>query len=568
MSLSRIAAVAWPLALLATPAPAQNPISMASVDSSGVPGRGRSGTSSRPVLSADGRFVAFDSEADNLVAGDGNHVVDVFVHEFATGKTVRVSVSSAGVEGDDWSREPSLSQDGRFVAFTSRASNLIANDATTAEDVYLHDRDPDGNGVYDEGNGVTTLVSVSSSGVQGASGAKLPSISADGSKIAFESFSSNLVSGDTNLAYDVFVRDLIAQTTERVSVSSTGAQGDLSSFEPSLSGDGTLVAFVSAATTLVAGDTNHSSDVFVRDRVTPKTTRVSVDSSGAQVSAGGYDGAISADGTTVVFASGAVKLVPNDLNGVIDVFAHDLATGATTLVSLDSAGGQGDAESYGPAISNDGSLVAFTTSADNLVAGDLNGALDVVVRDRGALTTTLCSGTCGAFADGDSYTPAISADGATLAFTSAADDFVFDDPYGVEDVFVRSGSDPAASWNNYGAGFPGTLGVPGLIVSANPRLGASLDLDVDNSRGAYTPGFLLIGTDDASIPTPVGGTLLVDFLAIQTFVVPPFGASLPVSIPAIPAYAAVVGRFQAIEVDPGAAFGFSFTPGLELVLGG
>src|SRR5262245_48558817 len=161
----RLLALALPwVALTSAPAAAQNPITRQSVGAAGNEGKKDSGALSRPSFSRDGRYLAFDSAAGNLVGGDGNGIADVFVKELATGALVRVSVDSNGVEGDGASAGPSLSADGRFVAFQSYAKNLVPSDSNVAIDVFLHDRDPDGNGIFDEGNGVTTCVSVSGSG--------------------------------------------------------------------------------------------------------------------------------------------------------------------------------------------------------------------------------------------------------------------------------------------------------------------------------------------------------------------------------------------------------------------
>src|SRR5262249_11805200 len=159
------------------------------------------------------------------------------------GVTVRVSVDSNGVEGNDQSESCVLTPDGRFVAFSSVATNLVAGDQNHAEDVFLHDRDPDGNGIYDEGNGVTLRVSGRSNGVEANSASAVAGISADGMRIAFSSIATNLVPGDANGELDVFVFDRSTQTTERVSVDSAGNEANGGSFGGGLSDDGLTVAF-------------------------------------------------------------------------------------------------------------------------------------------------------------------------------------------------------------------------------------------------------------------------------------------------------------------------------------
>ena len=239
--------------------------------------------------------------------------------------------------------------------------------------------------------GDIALVSVDSSGVQGNRDSEYPSISADGRYIAFESEADNLVAGDTNGYSDIFVRDHNTGITTRVSVSSSGGQGSNASTSPSISGDGRYVAFVSRASNLVAGDTNGNSDIFVHDRNTGITTRVNVNSSGGQAIGVSYSPSISADGRYVAFYSIASNLVSGDTNGQMDIFVHDRDTGITTCVSVDSGGVLGNGSSYDPFISADGRYVVFDSSASNLVSGDTNGVSDIFVHDRNSGITTRAS---------------------------------------------------------------------------------------------------------------------------------------------------------------------------------
>jgi len=274
-----------------------------------------------PTLSADGRFVAFGSDATNLVPGDTNGVSDAFVYDRLSGTTERVSVSSTGAQADDDSFAgffaPAVSADGRFVAFSSDATNLVPGDTNDQTDVFVRDRCLT-NGVSVAGcTAKTQRVSVSSSGAQGSGRSLSPTLSADGRFVAFASEADDLVVGDTNEAFDVFVNDRMTGMTERVSVDSTGAQANAASLEhfcPALSADGRFVAFESDATNLVPVDTNGVTDVFVHDRLTATTDRVSVDSAGAQANDGSNFPAISADGSVVAFVSTATNLVPDDTN--------------------------------------------------------------------------------------------------------------------------------------------------------------------------------------------------------------------------------------------------------------
>jgi Tol biopolymer transport system component len=354
-----------------------------SVDSAGGHGPG---DSYHARISADGRFVAFMSYTSMLVPGDTNNAPDVFVHDLLTGQTTRVSVDSAGLEangGSDWC---ALSADGRHVAFMSNATNLVAGDTNGVADVFVHDLL----------TGQTTCVSVDSTGAPGdaASGNWYGnfSVSPDGRSVAFGSAATNLVAGDTNGASDVFVRDLLTGQTTRVSVDAAGAQGNGPSNSPSFSGDGFLLGFDSSATNLVAGDSNGQADVFLRDLRTGQTTLVSVDSSGAQGDQGSARASLSADGRYVAFHSAATNLVPGDTNGSMDAFVRDLLTGQTTRVSVDSAGVQGNGDSYDPSISADGRYVSFAGYASNLVPGDTNPCTDTFLRDRIGPGIAFCFG--------------------------------------------------------------------------------------------------------------------------------------------------------------------------------
>src|SRR6476661_3251922 len=333
-------------------------ITPVSVDSAGNQGnRG----STNPAISADGRFVAFYSEASNLVPEDTNGKPDIFVRDRLTNTTTRVSVDSAGNQANSFSNDPSISADGRFVAFTSGASNLVPGGTNNTSDIF----------VRDTLTNTTTRVSVDSAGNQGNRDAYGASISADGRFVAFESFASNIVPGDTNNTSDIFVRDVLTNTTTRVSVDAAGNQGNFLSGSASISGDGRFVAFGSNSSNLVPGDPNNRDEIFVRDLSTNTTTRVSVDSAGNLGNGYSYTPSISADGRFVAFYSDATNLVPgDDTNSSRDILVRDRLTNTTTRVSVDSTGNQANSSSFAPSISADGRFVAFYSEATNLVPGD------------------------------------------------------------------------------------------------------------------------------------------------------------------------------------------------------
>ena len=352
-----------------------NTTTRVSVDSAGNQALGSSFV---PSISANGRFVAFASEAPNLVPGDNNNSQDIFVRDLLTNTTTRVSVDSAGNQGNSNSGFLSISGDGRFVAFVSRATNLVPGDNNNSQDIFVRDLLTN----------TTTHVSVDSAGNQGNDASYSPSISANGRFVAFASEAPNLVPGDTNNDEDIFVRDLLTNTTTRVSVDSASNQAIGNSGDPSISADGRFVAFGSDASNLVSGDTNRSRDIFVRDTRSNTTTRVSVSGVGNQVIGNSGDPSISGDGRFVVFASAAPNLVPGDNNNSQDIFVRDLSTNTTTRLSVDSTGNQAISSSFVPSISSDGRFVAFASEAPNLVPGDTNNSIDIFVSDTGVINTS------------------------------------------------------------------------------------------------------------------------------------------------------------------------------------
>lgn len=299
----------------------------------------------------------------------------------STGTTTLVSINSAGVQGNHISDWPSISTDGRFVAFSSDSSNLIPNDINNYLDVYVHDRQ----------TGETTIVSVDSSGTQTTiGGSHFPSISGDGQFVAFMSGSSEFVPDDNNNSGDIFVRDRYANITSRVSVSTSGQEGNYQSLYPSISADGRYVTFYSEAFNLVPDDNNNSGDIFVHDRQTSVTTMVSINSDGDQGNDYSLFPVISADGRFVVYESVATNLVPGDTNNVRDVFIYDRQASTTTRVSVNSFGVEGNSVSGTTDISADGRFIVFSSSSTNLISEDSSG-FRVFVHDRLAGKTSLVS---------------------------------------------------------------------------------------------------------------------------------------------------------------------------------
>ncbi len=406
--------------------------------------------SSVPAISADGRFVAFTSGADNLSAEDDNMFVNVFVRDLQAGATTLVSrvpgPAGAGANGDSGSSDPVISADGRLVAFSSSAANLSGEDADPGVDIFVRDLQAN----------TTTLVSrVSGVGGAGAdAGAFDPAISADGLVVAFHSGANNLSTEDDDTQVNIFARDLGANTTTLVSRADgpAGAGGDDSSFEPVISRDGRLVAFQSGADNLSLAAVTTVVNVFARDLQANTTTLVSRASgpAGAGGDGSSSDAAISADGRIVGFESMADNLSLDDDNAVTSVFVRDLGANTTALVSRapGAGGAAADAGSIFPAISAAGRFVAFGSDGDNLSAEDNNGVFNLFVRDLVAGTTTLvsrASGPAGAGADAGSFFPAISGEGRFVAFASDADNLSPDAGTGLRNVFRRDVLGPPPS---------------------------------------------------------------------------------------------------------------------------
>lgn len=340
----------------------------------GVGGAQADGDSAAPVLSADGRRVAFHSFARNLVPADHNGVADVFVADARADALRRVSVASDGRPGNGHSAEAAISADGWRVAFTSAADNLVTGDGNQQTDVFVHDLR----------HGSTLLVSRAPHGGSGHGRSGSAALSADGRHVAFVSQAGDLLPGHDSRHAQVFVRDLQTGALELVSVAGDGRAGNRESGEPQLSADGRFVAFSSAAGNLIAGDSNGCSDVYVRDRWWQRSWRISVGRDGVQGQADSTQPALSADGARVVFVSAADLAGGGTAGAVQQVWWRSLARGEIHLLSRDGAGYAGDAASISPALSGDGRWASFESQSMGWVHGGLaSGQGDVYVAPLG-----------------------------------------------------------------------------------------------------------------------------------------------------------------------------------------
>ncbi|MFF7680456.1 S8 family serine peptidase [Actinacidiphila glaucinigra] len=455
--------------------------------------------------------------------------------------TERVSLTSEGKQGNHEAWWPRLSADGSAVAFASPASNFAPGDTNGELDVF----------VTDLGTGDTERVSVASDGTQADGFSLSPTLSSDGRWVGFNSGATNLVGGDTNQQTDSFVHDRRTGATERVSVASDGTQGNGLSSAPVLSSDGRYAVFNSDADNLVPGDTNNTTDVFVRDRQTGTTSRISQSPDGGPGDGASREQSVSADGRYVAFQSAAGNLVPGDTDGGLDVFVRDTLTGTTTLVpgprpgentgpvisadgrvvaftndwqlfthdlrtgvseqvSVNSAGATADDWAFAPALSDDGSKVAFYSYATNLAATDTNRQTDIFVRDRTAGTTERVStGAEGAEADGASDLPSLSGDGRYVAFESAATNLVADDTNRRFDVFLHdrvAGPEPVFAPNGLSVSPHDTRPGKAVRVSAHVK-------NVGERTGTYE-AVLMVGDaveQRASVRVRAGHEVRVGF---------------------------------------------------------
>ena len=564
------AAIAIVIGVFTTLLGASGPTTLVTVSTSGVPGEGTSGAGN---MTADGRYVVFFSISTTLAPEDTDRFFDVFVRDLQSGTTTLESVSSDGTKGVGSSSWPFITDNGRYITFQSDARNLVAGGTNGRQHIYVRDREA----------GTTELVSMSTAGAQADNLNDIGNISGDGRFVVFISYASNLVPGDTNGSPDVFVRDRQAGTTTRVSVSSSGAQANGSSLWPRISADGRFVAFVSVATNLAGSDANGTvEDIYVHDMQARTTRRVSLSSAGVQANSVSTIPSLSSDGQTLAFISFASNLVAGDTNGHWDVFVRDLRTGVTERVSVSSGGQQGNEESGAPYMSPDGRFISFHAVASNLVPGDTNGFLDVFRHDRMTGTTDLVSiSSTGFQANADCDNAAISADGTRVAFYSNASNLVADDVNGSLDVFVRElavrGTPPPSPTlvsftvnpNSVTAGksSTGTVTLPdpaplgGLVVSLaseDPSVASvpsTITIPAGDTSGSFTVSTFLSPKTTFGLSATHADTTLFSLITVG----PPTLSTLSVSPTSVVAGSSSTGTVTLSDVAPseGAAVSLS-----------
>ncbi len=495
-------------------------IARVSVDSNGNQGDGDPGAYFNLSISGDGRYVVFASAASNLVKNDPNLASDIFIRDTLNSTTTPISTNSNGN-----SLYPSISADGRYVSFSSAATNLVNGDTNGQVDIFLRDTVKN----------TTSRISLDSNGNQGNGESGLSSISADGRYVAFTSNASNLVTGDTNGEYDIFVRDTVNSTTALISVDSNGSQANRSSYIPSISADGRYVAFESNASNLVTGDTNNSSDIFLRDTVTKTTTRISVDSNGQQgkEKRPSQYASISSDGRYVAFAS-EDNLASNGNNNFRGryIYVRDTLRSTTTFLSplgLNAI----DTNNIGPSISADGRYVAFYSLYSPIESGRPGNALDVFVWDTVNNTTKHVSVDSNGNRGNQLSKPAsISGDGRYVAFYSLATNLVTGDTNNAMDVFVRDISAPIP----IPTPTPATTPTP-AVTTPTPAVTTPTPAATTPTPAATTPTPApapapTTGTSPGPTPTPAGAGTGAPPLQTPTPTPAPTPAPAPTPTPA------------------------------------
>lgn len=525
----------------------------------GASGAAGNGASYAPALTDDEARVAFASTSTNLDGADPTGTVDVYLRRLDTNATSLVS-ATGGVVGDGASELPSISADGLQVAFETDADNLSPDDEDDFRQVMTRYvgpvpsinpitvvSQPSGSGAFR--SGVNASFHAPSSRV----GTAISGASADGRYVVFVSGEDDLLPDDDDRFLNVYVRDTLLDRTILVSRASgpagAAANGDSSSLDgnlaarigaPGISADGTRVVFASTASNLVPGDANGVLDVFVRDLAAGTTVRANLKPDGSEIAQGGFDAAISADGNRVAFVT-SLALVAADTNGTDDdVYVRDLAAGTTTLVSRKSGGGtSGDADAGDPVLDADGSRVAFSTIASNLASPlvDANGDLDVYLHDLDTGTTSLVSARAAVLlqaGNASSGTPAISADGQRVAFTSSANNLVaVVDGNSVGDVYLRDFAAPLGQQTILVSRTTGPNGISGNGEAKSPSISADgTRVAFQSSASDLVPGDANGGFSDVFVRDLAAATTqLVSLANGAGGAQPPDGASVPALSP-------------------------------------
>ncbi|WP_455200623.1 TolB family protein [Kaarinaea lacus] len=312
------------------------------------------GNSINGSISADGRYVVFDSIATNLTSNDTNSTWDIFLRDRLNQNTIKLTASPTGDESDGASIDPVISDNGAVVIFSSSATNLVDDDSNQVADIFR----------FDMISASLDRISINQDSEEGNNDSDAPDVSADGRYIVFESNATNLVSDmDSNNSTDIFLFDSITGEMERISINSEGEEGNGISRNPSVSDDGRYVVFDSLSDNLVNDDNNNASDIFLRDRLLGETHRINIGNNNDETNGDSETPVISGNGTVVAFRSIASNLVDNDNNNVHDIFVRDLNGNVTARISVNSSGAEGNASTFAStSIDESGRFVVFLFS--------------------------------------------------------------------------------------------------------------------------------------------------------------------------------------------------------------
>jgi Tol biopolymer transport system component len=525
--------------------------------------------SGESAVSADGRYVAFTSDATNMGLVTGQSGREIYLRDMITGTVELVSVSAIGAYNYGGCDSPVMTPDARYVAFESLSPTLVAGDTNGAWDVFVRDRLL----------GTTTRVSVGPGGAQVTGGQSWsPTISDDGRYVAFFSSAQGLVPGFGSAGvYQVYVHDRQTGQTLAGSVNQTGGTPNADCRQPCLSADGRFLSFETSASDILPGDTNGLIDVYVRDLLTNGVVRATLAPGGIEPNNNCVRSRISGDGRWVAFQTQSTNLVAAHPSATNDCYVRDLLAGGLSLASVSSAGvSVGVPTVVAPQISYDGRYVAFATYGINPLAW-----LDVFVHDRLSGVTTLATAAHDG-ADGNGPSPAgvptggngsvfaMSPNGRFVTFDSTASNLVLSDTNGVKDTFLRD-LGCAVSYNAFGLGLAGSGGhVPVLSGLEGACNGGSTLFAAHVAGGA--PGYLGFSTTLPAVPVQLAGGLV--YLPIGSTALLAIQASGPAGVAgagfwSLPPtdFSPIQGAtfyLQAAFLDPGAVAGLSFTNALTV----
>lgn len=390
-----------------------------------------------PTLNENGRYVLFWTDDSKLIPNDFNSTGDIYLRDRQINETVRVSIGNGNVEANNLTfAENDISDNGTLIVYASNATNLIGGDTNGFTDIF----------VFDRGLGAVARASITFNEIQTNGPSYKPVISGDGRFVAFRSQASNIVANRSSTQPDIFLFDRAGQPGARMAQINVHSNGTPANQEDNngriaINSNGNFIAFDSIATNLVGNDTNGRRDIFLRDRTTNKTTRISLGLNGAQANGHSSHPAISATGRYIAFRSEANNLVEGDTNNFADIFVYDREEDTITRVNVSREGEQANSNAEMPGITSNGRFVSFQSTAKNMVAGDVNNTADIFVHDRNTGVTTVVSiAGNGAQANGfNAPIHSISGDGGFIAFESVANNLVQNDTNNSNDIFVARG---------------------------------------------------------------------------------------------------------------------------------